>query len=859
MKRMTRPLFALFLSALALGLLAAALPGQNADPADDSSDAKLGAGPAYQTLAKLPVMHQGRIKPLDTLARFSVKQIFGRETIRLDDQTWSPVAALMNWSIEPEFWDEQPIILVEYLPLKRILLAGPIEKVVEACLQADLDSAQRAQLEALKDLETVRGGDLTAAAEIDAITEAQRKELLRLADLLGEASHHLSPRFLEEVQFRLPDSGDTPVGFLQWHRDAVMRINRSESEAFEDAEPISDLDRKVRDVGNRLLTYQALRLRDGSDEVVRNSFGAADRAFLLIPRPSGEAYLKYTAEALATEPIEQTLLQADVYRRLAEYAEDVPREDLREPGTDAEFDEQFSTWLAFNSAWIPLNAVLLTEPSELARIGFDPEDALAFQDAFRAYEDAELESPGRVDNAVTERLVETARRLGEQTKHYPSRAEIEREVTFNALSPFFLAFLSYGAGLLVLSLSTLPRSMASSSQSIMGRLASSLYGLGLLGLASGIAMEMVGFYFRVRITGWAPVTNMYETVIWVALVSAIIGLIMELRTRKTYAALAGAGIAGLCTMLAANVPLLSNDGEIRTLVPVLRSNTWLLIHVLTIVSSYAAFALGMGLGLIGTFFYLTTNYRRPVSMLSAWRIAVVGLPITAVGGGLWLAATSQNLPPVLRSEALTLGYSLVGCLGVMFLGAVPLFWLGELLSRLVYTSRYSDQLSTIAMIPNPEEQVDAESKLRYEVMNTTASKIKPIADFVYRALQIGVLLVTAGTILGGVWADYSWGRFWGWDPKEVWALITLLVYLVPLHGRFAGWIDNFRLVAASVFCFSSVLMAWYGVNFVLGVGLHSYGFVEGGGQYIVFLAASLVASFPVAAAYRRHLGRRAVA
>ena len=118
-------------------------------------------------------------------------------------------------------------------------------------------------------------------------------------------------------------------------------------------------------------------------------------------------------------------------------------------------------------------------------------------------------------------------------------------------------------------------------------------------------------------------------------------------------------------------------------------------------------------------------------------------------------------------------------------------------------------------------------------MQATAAEIKPLSNFIYRTMQVGVLLIAAGTILGGVWADYSWGRFWGWDPKEVWALITLLVYLIPLHGRFAGWVNTFGLVMASVVCFLSVIMAWYGVNFVLGVGLHSYGFVEGGSQGVV--------------------------
>jgi ABC-type transport system involved in cytochrome c biogenesis permease subunit len=141
-------------------------------------------------------------------------------------------------------------------------------------------------------------------------------------------------------------------------------------------------------------------------------------------------------------------------------------------------------------------------------------------------------------------------------------------------------------------------------------------------------------------------------------------------------------------------------------------------------------------------------------------------------------------------------------------------------------------------------------------MQTTAARIKPLANFIYRAMQVGVLLVAAGTILGGVWADYSWGRFWGWDAKEVWALVTLLVYLVPLHGRFAGWINTFGLVVASVVCFGSVLMAWYGVNFVLPIGLHSYGFTEGGGQGVVISTTLAVWAVVGAAAWRRRLALR---
>jgi ABC-type transport system involved in cytochrome c biogenesis permease subunit len=104
-------------------------------------------------------------------------------------------------------------------------------------------------------------------------------------------------------------------------------------------------------------------------------------------------------------------------------------------------------------------------------------------------------------------------------------------------------------------------------------------------------------------------------------------------------------------------------------------------------------------------------------------------------------------------------------------------------------------------------------------------------------MQIGVALLGPGIILGGIWADYSWGRFWGWDPKETWALIAFLGFLAVLHGRFAGWIKDFGMVVCAIVTFSLVIMAWYGVNFVLGAGLHSYGFGAGGVEYVATFCA----------------------
>jgi cytochrome c-type biogenesis protein CcsB len=104
----------------------------------------------------------------------------------------------------------------------------------------------------------------------------------------------------------------------------------------------------------------------------------------------------------------------------------------------------------------------------------------------------------------------------------------------------------------------------------------------------------------------------------------------------------------------------------------------------------------------------------------------------------------------------------------------------------------------------------------------------PLIAQAYRTIQVGLLLLTAGTILGGVWAADSWGRFWGWDPKETWALISILVYFTVLHARYIGWLRDFGLAAASVLGFVVIVWTFYGVNYVMATGLHSYGFGAGG-------------------------------
>ena len=329
----------------------------------------------------------------------------------------------------------------------------------------------------------------------------------------------------------------------------------------------------------------------------------------------------------------------------------------------------------------------------------------------------------------------------------------------------------------------------------------------------------------------------------------------------------------------------------------LRSNYWLTIHVLTEVSSYAAFGLAWGLGLIAMLYYLTATYRRSPSFAELSLPLVPGLPLLAVGTAGVAASYGVFGAQWATGDLLFYVFAVMGLVGGMVsLGAVLAIG-GEVVNRVLFREVLKREQTSVLQSEELAEDALAGSgssasstaaafeqggggvatltkptvaeirsragtgwknlDARGLAMQETALTIKPLSNFIYRAMQVGVLLIAAGTILGGVWADYSWGRFWGWDPKEVWALITLLVYLVPLHGRFAGWVNTFGLVTASVVCFLSVVMAWYGVNFVLGVGLHSYGFTEGGSQGMMMVIIAGMLALPVAAAWRRSLGYRA--
>ncbi len=249
------------------------------------------------------------------------------------------------------------------------------------------------------------------------------------------------------------------------------------------------------------------------------------------------------------------------------------------------------------------------------------------------------------------------------------------------------------------------------------------YRLGWVALLAGLIVQVLGFVLRIVVAGRAPVGNMYETVIFVAFLASLFAVVLELLYRRTVIVLAGAGVSALGLMLADQLPL-ALDPRISPLAPVLRSNFWLTVHVVTIVASYAGATL-------------------------AWGLGNVSLALLAFG--------------------------------------------------------------------RPQQDT-----------------LKTLATYTYRAMQIAVVLLALGTVLGAWWASEAWGRYWGWDPKETGAVIALLGYVIPLHARYAGWIREFGLAVSAVLCYAGILLSWYVINFVIASGLHSYGFSGGGGWWVLW-------------------------
>ena len=288
----------------------------------------------------------------------------------------------------------------------------------------------------------------------------------------------------------------------------------------------------------------------------------------------------------------------------------------------------------------------------------------------------------------------------------PSKAKQNTEIAYNKLDVFGKLISWYGlVGFILLMLLLIQIFKPSWKFKWPVRI-----GIGLVVI--GFLFHTIGLAMRWYISGHAPWSNGYESVIYIAWATVLAGLLFSRKSAITL---------GATSILAAWILIVSMmswaDPQITNLVPVLKSY-WLTIHVSIITSSY----------------------------------------------------------------------------GFLAIGAILAFL----------------NLLLIIMRTNKEEGT------------RLSLTIRELTSVIESALIIGLFLLTIGTFLGGVWANESWGRYWGWDAKETWSMVSILVYTFIVHTRFIPGLKTvyaFNLLA--FIGFASIIMTYFGVNFYLS-GLHSY-------------------------------------
>ncbi len=302
---------------------------------------------------------------------------------------------------------------------------------------------------------------------------------------------------------------------------------------------------------------------------------------------------------------------------------------------------------------------------------------------------------------------------------------------------------------------------------------------------TAISLLIVGALSQALFVGWRwvegarpPFANTFETLVFFSLAITVTCIFVELLYSPKVVG-AGASVLALLVLAYANL----FDWKIEPLMPALQNNLWLTLHVIFCFVSYASFAVSYVVSLI---FLL----RRPGTLRKASAF-VSSFSVVGLVGGL-AYGLGRKMEIFSKSGGWTMAGVIAG--GVVLAGLISVALVFILNARGV----------------------------------TIEGKGSVLSDLVSKTVAFGFPFLTLGIITGSVWASVAWGRYWGWDPKETWSLVTWVVYAFFLHVRFSGgWMGSKpktlpQLQAIlSVVGFLFVLFTYFGVNYLLS-GLHTY-------------------------------------
>lgn len=398
-----------------------------------------------------------------------------------------------------------------------------------------------------------------------------------------------------------------------------------------------------------------------------------------------------------------------------------------------------------------------------------------------------------------------------------------------------------------------------------------LYMLGGCFLVCSCAVTLLGGATRAWITGWAPVTNMFETVVLLGFLVALFSLVYALWP------VFGSTVSNAwrCSALSAfrrtNPDGYSRRISLKMFVPhllLIGLTVWGTLHV-----CYREHAFDEGILKAFRESFAMQGMLDRIAVLAAMLFVIWGIPrcivavIIAICSRSSLTDRKENVWSAILSSrerqiVLLAGTTFALAIGMLaFFNTVefnpnirPLtavlrsnFWLTIHVLAIIISYALGTIAWGIALVMLGAFIFRSDTNRGQDQSTTSVPPIcLRLAPVVLNLIRGLVLFLALGIILGARWADFSWGRFWSWDPKEVWALVTLLIYLVVLHDRKRHARGVFGLAAGAVLGAFAIIMTWYGLSFVFGGGgRHAY--VSGESQKTLalfgLLAANLVWTF----------------
>ncbi|MDY3557146.1 cytochrome c biogenesis protein ResB [Gemmata sp. JC717] len=310
------------------------------------------------------------------------------------------------------------------------------------------------------------------------------------------------------------------------------------------------------------------------------------------------------------------------------------------------------------------------------------------------------------------------------------------------------------------------------------------------------------------------VTNLYSSAIFIGWGCVALCLVLE-RIFPIGVGNTVAAVLGLSTCIVAHN--LGTQDTLEMMEAVLDTNFWLATHVTTVTLGYTATFVAGFLGAVYIVLMLATvvrdSYRSSgepsVGALLAFGTAVLGLVAIPVFF-MWFAKAALDRFEVIPTALLDFGFWVATAAAVVY---------GALLLVLRVSAAGVDAQGRPlqGQVPPVAQPVTG--------LGLTPESGKVLGQMMYGVIAFATLLSFIGTVLGGIWADQSWGRFWGWDPKENGAVLIVLWNALILHARWCGLVKARGVAALAVFGNAITAWSWFGTN-QLSIGLHAYGFDE---------------------------------